>query len=146
MGMTIDFTEFEKTFKALVEGAIPKEIGKGLFRAGNALLHDAIYLEPKAPFDEGHLRGSARVEEAKIEKGDISTRIGFNIKYAARWHEISQENMSKKDILGRAYSKHWPINWSLKGSGPKYLESKMIKFKSKYMEIVADYLGKLLRK
>ena len=131
MGMTIDFKQFEKGFKKLVEDAVPEEAGKGLFRAGNELLHDAIYVRPLAPFDEGHLRGSARTDQAKVERGNIEVQCGFNIEYAARWHELSPAEDAR-------------INWTLPGSGRKYLETKMIRFKQKYMEIVADYLKRLM--
>lgn len=133
MAMTVDFSDFEKRFRALVEDAVPEEAAKGLFIAGNELLHDAIYEKPYAPFDEGHLRGSARVTKAEVSRNGISTQAGFNIVYAARWHELSPAEDSR-------------ISWTLPGSGRKYLESKMVRNMRKYMEIVADHLGKLLRK
>lgn len=131
MSMTVDFSEFEKNFKKIVESVIPEEAGKGLFEAGNALLHDAIYEKPYAPFDEGHLRASARTTKAEVKDGDISILAGFNIVYAARWHELSPAEDKR-------------INWSLPGSGRKYLESKMIQFKEKYMQIVAEHYKRVL--
>ena len=144
MGFTVDFSDFEKRFKVIVENAIPEEAGKGLFKAGNQLLKDAVEKAPQAPKDIGDLWGSKRVTEAKIERGEIKLVCGFNIKYAARWHEISPSNISKKDILGRVMSGHWPIHWTTnKGAaspGPKYLESKMVKHKEDYMKIVAEHI------
>src|SRR4030042_5013618 len=127
MGMTVDFSNFEKGFKTIVEGAIPEDAGKGLFKAGNELLNDAITKRPMAPFDEGHLRGSARTEEAKIERNRITLNCGFNIVYAARWHELTPEQDSR-------------INWSLPGSGAKYLEIKLMVYKNKYMFMVAEHI------
>ena len=127
MGFSVDFSDFEREFKAVTEHAIPEEAAKGMFKAGNALLHDAIYEKPYAPFDEGHLRGSARAEEAKVEKDKITGLAGFIIVYAARWHELSPAEDSR-------------INWSLPGSGRKYLEIKLMMNKNKYMFIVAEHI------
>ena len=127
MGFTVNFSDFEKKFKTIVENAIPEEAGKGLFKAENELLNDAITRVPYAPFDEGHLRGSARTEKAKIERDSISATCGFNIVYAARWHELSPAEDKR-------------INWSLPGSGRKYLESKMTTNKDKYMFIVSEHI------
>jgi len=129
MGFTLDFTDFEKQFKVIVEKAIPQEAGRGLFKATNELLNDAITKLPYAPFDEGHLRGSARTDKANFEHGSISVTGGFNISYAGRWHELSLA----EDIR---------INWTLPGSGRKYLEIKMTMYKDKYMEITAEHIKK----
>ena len=131
MGMTIDMTDFEKGFKKLVNQAAPEELAKGMFVAGNALLKDAIYEQPYAPFDEGHLRASARVDTAKVTKDEVETTTGFNIVYAARWHELSPAEDAR-------------ISWTLPGSGRKYLESKMARNAKRYLDIVGEYLRKLL--
>jgi hypothetical protein len=131
MSMTIDFTDFDKGFKTLVEKSVPPEIDKALFRAGNELLHDAIYVMPYAPFREGHLRGSARTERPADAPEGTGVLAGFNIVYAARWHELTPAEDSR-------------INWTLPGSGCKYLEMKIPMFRDKYIRIIGDYLGKLL--
>jgi len=132
MSMTIDFKDFEKGFAKIIEKASSEEAGKGLFKAGNELLQDAIKVEPIAPFDEGTLRGSARTNKADIKKGEITVETGFNIEYAARWHELTPEEDSK-------------ISWTTPGSGRKYLESKMVKFKDKYMKIVTKSIENALK-
>jgi len=131
MGMTIDMTDFEKGFKKLIDQAAPEELAKGMFTAGNALLKDAIYEQPYAPFDEGHLRASARVDTAKVTKDEVETTAGFNIVYAARWHELSPAEDAR-------------ISWTLPGSGRKYLESKMARNAKRYLDIVGEYLRRLL--
>lgn len=149
MSMSIDFRDFENGLKKLVEKALPPEIAKGLFRAGNELLRDAVIEVPKAPFKEGHLRGSRQTQSAngqtvKFEKGlapanaDASwpdggygVVAGFNIVYAHRWHELTPE----EDVR---------ISWSLPGSGRKYLETKLIRHKEKYRDIVGLYLKRVL--
>lgn len=144
MGMTVDFSDFEKKFKRIVEDTIPEETAKGLFKAGNQLIQDAVEKPPQAPKDIGDLWGSKRVNKAEIKKDMITLECGFNIKYAARWHEISPGNISDTDKLGRVMSGHWPINWTTnKGAsnpGPKYLETKMVRYKNDYMKIVAEYI------
>lgn len=136
MGMTIDFSDFEKGFKLIAENVAPEEVAKGLFEAGNELLHDAITIRPQAPKDIGDLWDSRTVKIAKSEKGEIEVDAGFNIAYAARWHELSIEEDEK-------------IKWTrTKGAtypGRKYLESKMVILKDKYMGKVADFLKRVLR-
>ena len=124
-GFSLDFSDFEKKFEKIVEDAIPKDAAKGLFDAAASMLQDADKEIPMTPFKEGHLKGSKIVEKANISRGDISVTAGFNIEYAAKLHEMPKEAGDK-------------INWSLPGSGPKYLETKMVRNKQKYMETVAE--------
>jgi hypothetical protein len=124
-GFTMDFKDFEKRFYNLVLNAIPEAGKRGLFQGFNALLKDAEEEVPKVPFKEGHLRGStAGTVKAKIERGEISVSGGFNIKYAAKIHEMEKSKADK-------------VNWSLPGSGPKFLEAKIVRNKRKYIEIAA---------
>ncbi len=131
MGMKIDASEFEKGFKHLVNDSTPRALEKSLFAAGNAVLRDAIYERPYAPFDEGTLRRSARVDKAKITGGRVEVDCGFNIEYAARWHELTPAEDAR-------------INWTLPGSGRKYLEAKMAKNARRYLEIMGENLKDLL--
>lgn len=153
MGISVDTKDFDLKFGELMKKSVPANVSKGMFRAGNELLRDAIYEVPKAPFDEGHLRAEARTQlaggvmikfsdsggylpPASIDAKDgdgYSLRAGFNIVYAARLHELTPEEDAR-------------INWTLPGSGRKYLETKLIRHKDKYAKIVADYLERLLRK
>lgn len=149
MAMELDLREFDKRFKTLVETSVPSAVSWGIFRAGNELLRDAIYKVPKAPFEEGHLRASAMtmtsdgvlrpfneapdpMKAINAKDGDeYSLVAGFNIVYAHRWHELTPEEDAR-------------INWTLDGSGRKYLETKMIRYKEDYAKIVANYLANLL--
>ena len=131
MGMTIDCSSFEKAFAKITKRVSSKETEKGVFKAANELIRDAIYELPKAPFDEGTLRGSTRTE-VETKRGEVSAVAGFNIEYAARWHELTPEEDSK-------------ISWTLPGSGRKYLESKMIKFRKKYLLIIVKHIENVLR-
>jgi len=75
-------------------------VAKGLFQAGNEALSDAINKVPKAPKDIGDLRGNAKVMKAEVKGKDIDLTLGFDIEYAARWHELSPAEDSR-------------INWTL---------------------------------
>ena len=149
MAMNVDFRDFDKGMKTLVEKSVPARVSQGIFRAGNELLRDAIYEKPFAPFDEGALRASARtqfpngisvdfgkgVPGTTVDAKDLdgfSLLVGFNIIYAARWHELTPAEDAR-------------INWTLPGSGRKYLEIKLVRHKDKYIKIVALYLEKFLR-
>jgi hypothetical protein len=128
-GFRIDFSDFEKGMSRLVKNSMPDDVDKGLFRAGNELLRDAIKVEPMVPFKTGALRRSARTERpADVAKGR-GILAGFNIVYAARWHELTPEEDSR-------------INWTLPGSGRKYLESKLMRedLRAKYIRTIATYL------
>jgi hypothetical protein len=130
-GMYINFDDFNAGIKKLVTQAEPQATAKGLFAAGNALLNDAIYQVPKAPFKEGTLRGSARADAPVADRLGAEVLVGFNIVYAHRWHELTPEEDSK-------------IDWSLPGSGRKFLETKMARNKEKYLRIVGNFLKRVL--
>ncbi len=132
MGIKVDFSEFEAGLKEAYARARSAG-GVGLFEAANELLEDAITVRPLAPFDEGHLRGSARTKKAKYFMQQVEVDAGFNIEYAARWHEISPEKEKR-------------VHWTLPGSGRKYLELKLTMFGKKYMAIVAEAIRRAMRK
>jgi hypothetical protein len=148
--MTLDTSDFAKGLKKLADQSVPKEVARGLFMAGNELLHDAIYeVKYTAPMKTGDLRGSARTQggdgslreqtggeaprgfKAYGSTGESSINAGFNIEYAAKWHEVKD---TTKITWTRTYSKD---------PGHKYLENKMRNAK-KYMWIVGEHLRRLL--
>ena len=121
----ISESDFFEKFPEIVNNRIPKLARKGGYEAGNEVLHDAITLVPKAPRELGDLHGSAIVEDVTALSGrEIIILMGFNIEYAARWHELPREKESE-------------INWTLPGSGSKYLESKLSTYRDKYIKIIA---------
>jgi hypothetical protein len=131
MGMTIDMSDFEKGFKKLVENSIPPETEKGLVKAANALLTDAIEEAPQAPKKTGALWRSKHVNAVVVTQDDVSIEAGFNIIYAARWHEAEA-------------GINWTTNKGATNPGPKYLESKMARNAKRYLDIVGEYLKGLL--
>ena len=134
MGFAFDFRKFRKGLERVTRNVDKELADKAMFAAGNELLRDAIKVQPFAPFDEGHLRGSARTSRPKVGGGRAEIEAGVNIEYAARWHELTPEEDSR-------------INWTRTGAkfpGRKYLEMKMSMFKNKYMWMVGKALGKVL--
>jgi len=138
MGMTVNFSDFDKGLKKVVEDVAPRVVAKGLFAAGNELLRDAVKKPKTAPKMFGDLWGSARVNEAKIEKGQISVEAGFNIEYATVLHEGQRKDGSYKITK-------WTTDKGSADPGVKFLESKMVQFKDNYMKVVAEFLKEALK-
>lgn len=121
-GFTMDFSDFDKEFERIVNSAIPSAGARGLEKAAALLLRDAILEEPTVPKKQGNLRRTQQIEAPKL-KPDISIEVGFAADYAAKVHEMPDTN-----------------NFTEPGSGPKYLEKKLIKNREKYMEKAADQI------
>jgi hypothetical protein len=98
-------------------------IPKALFKAWGKILAWAIKEEPRVPHKQGRLWASQTIEGCIIIGDEISMDGGFNTEYAARLHEAPDG---------------W--NWTLEGSGPKYLETKLARHKDDVMKIIADYI------
>jgi len=124
----LDTKDFDIKFDQLNNKELPEAIKKAMLQVGALIIDDAINEEPRAPHRTGHLWRSQRIE-IESKKGSHSLLVGFNTVYAARLHEAP---------------KAW--NWTLKGSGPKYLESKLLKFKEKYIRFISEQLNKILSK
>lgn len=129
VNFTMDTSQVDAGLKRLVDQVEPKATAQGLFAAGNELLNDAITISPMAPKDVGDLRGSARVTKAEISQGRADVLAGFNIEYAAKWHEVSPSAKI-----------NWTTSKGASSPGPKYLEIKMSAYRDKYMRIVGDFL------
>ena len=137
-GMTFDTKDFDIKFKNVTGKKIPRAAERGMFQTGALILRDAVVEPPQVPKSRGvtkeggrrgqgpgHLRRSQKVEKPKIDHGEISIVVGFDTEYAAVVHEAPQS---------------W--QWSTPGTGPKFLESKLIKNKEKYMKNIADNIKK----
>ena len=122
-GFTIDFKDFDKNFERIVKSAIPGAGARGLKKGAAFLLRDAILETPTVPKKLGNLRRTQQVNEPEIKHGDVSVEAGFAADYAAKMHEAPSS-----------------FNFTEPGSGPKYLEKKLINNKEKYMKITADQI------
>ena len=120
----MDFKDFNIGFKKIIEKTIPDLGQAGLFKSGALLIKDAITVEPKAPHLHGHLWRSQKIEKLIEEGMNIGVQVGFDVPYAARLHEAPN---------------NW--NWTLDGSGPKFLEAKMAADPNKYIAPAAKHIS-----
>lgn len=114
---SINGDDFRSKFGHIVRETIPSLLRAGEAAAGMAIIRDAILQEPRAPHKTGRLWNSQVFE---IPESGLEITVGFNTEYAAKVHEAPEA-----------------LNWTLKGSGPKYLSSKLAMNGPRYMEIVA---------
>ena len=130
MTLTIDFTEFDKKFFKLVQKTIPEEAKKGLQAGMLELLNDAKVQEPQAPKEFGDLWGSTALVpiEVIITPYFISATGGFNSKYATRQHEAEPGEFN------------YTINKGATRPGPKFLQTKMVRNKEKYIGIAVKFM------
>ena len=125
MSFKIDFKAFNKTFYPLVKKKIPNSGYKGLFKAAGEMLRDSDKEAPQTPKEFGDLRGSRFVEKPRTISGVMSIEAGYKSKYATRQHEAEPGEFN------------YTTNKGASRPGPKFLQSKMVRHKNKYMEIVA---------
>lgn len=131
-GMIFDMTALERSLIALANTTMPEAARRGLYNAAGELIRDANTVEPKTPHDEGHLKGSA-IRQVDSDPTKIICLAGFNIGYAVYTHEAAE------------VAKVMP-GWTESGSGPKYLESKLPRFKDKYIKIACETIRKAIFK
>ena len=97
---------------------------KGLIQAAIMIRDDMKKTPPLIPLDTGNLRASWFTTPLRKE-GMIGLIIGFSANYAIFVHE-----MVDKD--GKV------INWSLPGSGPKFLEASLKRNKDNVLKEIRD--------
>ncbi len=119
-GMTFNTKDFDIKFPRVVNEEIPEAGARAEYRVAGMVIRDAILEKPRAPHDTGNLWRSQKIEQPKILKGEVTIELGFDAEYAAFVHEMPSN-----------------VNWTMTGSGPKYLEAKLIKNKEKYMAEIA---------
>ena len=125
--ITFDTTSFTKGLKSINAKLTGSQSERAVFAAISALKNDADRIPPKTPHLEGHLRGDYKIEVKQSIMGTDS-QLTFLMPYAARWHETGAD-----------------INWSESGVGPKYVEKKIDRFRDKYLRIMGQVLGKVIR-
>jgi len=121
-GMTFDTKDFDIKFPRVCNKEIPEAGARMEYRVAGMVIRDAILEEPRAPHSKGGgtLWRSQKIEQPQIKAGEITIELGFDVEYAAIVHEMPANT-----------------NWTMTGSGPKYLEAKLIKNKEKYMAEIA---------
>jgi len=121
-GMTFDTKDFDIKFPRVTNKDIPEAAARSAFKVAGLVIRDSILEEPRAPHETGNLWRSQKIEQPRIEHGEITIEVGFDAEYAAAVHEMPSPY--KKPTMA--------------GSGPKFLESKLIKNKEKYMAEIAN--------
>jgi hypothetical protein len=120
-------------FKKFTDYKMPNAIGKAQFQTGWMVIRYANTKKPYTPRDKSDLQASGRVEvvpTSKIMGATVASDVivGFNKEYAAKLHEMPK---------GRK------VNWTLPGSGRKYLETKLYHYKRDFMRFMAEIISKL---
>lgn len=126
----MNFTNFDRDFQDLVRKAVPEDAKKGLVAGAWEMLRDCDKEQPTTPRDIGDLQGSKMVEKPVVTANEISVKAGFNSIYAAYQHE--------KEVTERSA-------YTTPGSGPKFLQTKMIRNKNKYIQVAANHIKKTLK-
>ena len=124
-GYFLDFRDFIKKYPKIIGDTIPNAAEKGVFNAANELLNDAVTKPPQAPFKKGDLWGSKIVDKVEVKGNEVLASAGFNIFYAAKQHEAEP-------------GRYRYTRTGAKQPGPKFLESKMAKYREKYGWIIAE--------
>jgi len=120
-GMTLNSRDFDRTFPRVTEKDIPQDVADAYREVVPLILKDAIMEDPRVPHKTGNLWRSQKIEIPKIERGQVTIEFGFNADYAAYVHEMPEQT-----------------NWTMDGSGPKFLESKLSRNGSRYFERIAE--------
>ena len=120
-GMTFDTKDFDIKLPRVINKEIPEAAASTFPRVAGMVIRDAILEEPKAPHKTGNLWRSQKIENPEIKASEISIELGFDAEYAAAIHELGVDEVGIS------------INWTMAGSGAKFLEAKLIKNKEKYM-------------
>ena len=116
MSFKLDAGDFLKKTGDLLQ-KLPPMGDRALLKLGDKVRRDANNIEPRTPHLEGQLRSVVVIEI--LEQG-IAV-VWFQMPYAAKWHEATNPEP----------------NWSEAGVGPKYLESKLVRFKDDYAKFLA---------
>lgn len=137
--VTLDVKELENGLNTLAKNADMVR-DKGLEQAGLALWDDTMNIEPKPPVDTGNLRGAGTlfVGTKNIKSEGAATRshsgkkgtatFGIDTPYAAYQHELPQMNNHNRPEANS-------------GVGPKFIESKLSRFRDDYTEIAAKEIS-----
>jgi len=121
-GMTLNTKDFDIKFPRVCNKEIPEAYARKAYKVASVVLRDAIVEKPKAPHKTGNLWRSQKVEAPTMKAGEVNIELGFDAEYAAAVHEMPAP-----------YKKP-----TMKGTGPKFLESKLIKNVKKYVAMIAQ--------
>jgi len=123
--ISFNATSFLGGFKRFCNIKMPMAVEKAQFQTGWMVIRYANTKQPYTPREIGDLQSSGRVE---VTPGKLEVIVGFNKEYAAKLHEMPKARK---------------VNWTLPGSGRKYLETKLYHYKSDFMKFMAEIISKL---
>ncbi len=126
------FKEFEHLLDKAGEEGI-QVLVKAVDESGEHCLSQAQKLAPKLTSD---LEGSGNADPVKNTGSEISKKIGFNTKYAARRHEEVYN-------LGPISKGKPPVDGMTVGR--KYLEQPLVKYAQKYFKDWANTLRQVFK-
>jgi hypothetical protein len=135
-GIYLDSKEFDANFEKLVHSVVPELARNGLYDAMQELLTDADNEAPQTPYLDGALRASRKIEKIAVSEGKIEVQGGYNSEYATYQHEGQRKD-------GSHIVEHYTRTAVLQ-PGPKFIESKMVRWRNKYMKTCVDYIKKNL--
>ncbi len=146
-GMNFDDSRLRNGLSKMTGEVMPSATKEGMTKVFIQLVDDVVNKRPKIPFRFGWLAGSIScfinkklvyisefgkagakakktIQGLPINKGEVRGEIVINVPYAGVMHEVQFSH------------------YTTKGSGPKYLLTKMITFKNKYARILAEGIRK----
>jgi hypothetical protein len=130
-GLFMDTKIFGNSFTRYAGKTLKTKAKKGAFKAGSMIIADCLKEEPKVPRLISDLQAS-HVVKPDPNPLKLQVIIGFNKEYAAKMHEMPDKTWNPKE--GKQ------TIWTLPGSGPKYMTTKLVRYKDKYIAFIAMLL------
>jgi len=122
--MKLDYRQVEKSLDKLLKST-DKIAVKGVRAAAFKLVEDSKMKKPRAPHLHGHLWTQHIIDAPQFKINLISVRVGSSTPYAARLHQGEES---------------W--NWTLAGSGPKWIITKIMAYGKDYLKIQYEVIKK----
>lgn len=122
-----------KTGMIQLKSGIVDGTEEGMRQAMMDFVTDAFKIPPTVPYRDGELAEAHEIDVQRMGAGSVRGVLMVNTSYAASLHEgISR--------WGTAYKK-----WTTPGSGPHWLSSKQIRFRSKYLRKIGQAIQAVFR-
>ena len=130
-GLFMNTKMFNSTFTRYAKVTLKTKAKKGAFKAGSMIIQDCLKEEPKVPRKISDLQAS-HVVKPDPNPLKLEVIIGFNKEYAAKMHEMPDKTWNPKEGKQTV--------WTTPGTGPKYMTTKLVRFKDKYIAFIAMLL------
>jgi hypothetical protein len=128
ISLDIDFTSFKYATIELIV-SIKAKSGQALLDAMKALREDCWNIPPKCPYLTGALHDSHHILPLEMTADGYVATMRVEQRYAATQHEGF-----RRSGAGRIYYRRY----TLPGSGPKWIEAKILAYATKYIGIFAE--------